>query len=185
MATAAQARATIDDLCRVDGKAELIDGRIVRFMPTGEIPSVVAAEIFISLHAHAKRSGQGRACTDGLGFTVPMLKSGRESFCPDTSYHAGPFPANGMRFVPAAPTFAVEVREGDHGPAAECEMAAKRADYFEAGTLVVWDVDPVAGFIHVYRRDQPDQPVTYGRGTTAEAEPAVAGWRVAVDEVMG
>ena len=23
-------------------------------------------------------------------------------------------------------------------------MAAKRADYFEAGTLVVWDVDPVA-----------------------------------------
>jgi hypothetical protein len=37
--------ATIDDLYRVDGKAELVDGRIVRFMPTGDLPSTVAFEI--------------------------------------------------------------------------------------------------------------------------------------------
>jgi Uma2 family endonuclease len=183
VATVTQPRATIDDLYRVDGKAELIGGRIVRFMPTGEIPSVVASEIFVSLRAYAKQSGRGRAYNDGLGFTVPVLKSGRESFCPDAAFHAGPFPANGMRFVPAAPTFAVEVRsENDYGPAAEREMAAKRSDYFEAGTLVVWDVDPVAGLIHVYRSDQS---VTYARGDTADAEPAVPGWRVAVDELMG
>lgn len=36
----------------------------------------------------------------------------------------------------------MEVRsEGDYGPAEEREMAAKRHDYFAAGTLVVWDVD--------------------------------------------
>ncbi len=91
-----------------------------------------------------------------------------------------------MRFIDGAPTFAVEVRsEHDYGPAAERDMAAKRLDYFEAGTVVVWDVDTVAERIHKYRRDQPDQPTTFGRGEVAEAEPAVAGWRVAVDQVFG
>ena len=40
-----------------------------------------------------------------------------------------------MKFFQGAPVFAVEVRsEGDYGPRAEREMAAKRADYFAAGT---------------------------------------------------
>ena len=48
-----------------------------------------------------------------------------------------------MKFVEGTPTLAVEVRsEEDYGPTAESEMAEKRADYFEAGTLVVWDVNP-------------------------------------------
>ena len=57
-----------------------------------------------------------------------------------------------MRFIEGAPTFAVEVRsDNDYGAAAEAEMAAKRADYFEAGTQIVWDVDPIAETIRVYR----------------------------------
>jgi Uma2 family endonuclease len=80
---------------------------------------------------------------------------------------------------------AVEVRsENDHGRAAEAEMAAKRADYFEAGTLVVWDVDPVAEVVNVYKADAPDRPIVYRRGDVAEAEPAVPGWRIAVDDVF-
>ena len=82
--------------------------------------------------------------------------------------------------------FAVEVRsENDYGPAAEREIAAKRADYFAAGTLVVWDVDPVAELIHVYRSDRPDEPHDLRPGQIAEAEPAVPGWRVAVDDIFG
>ncbi|MBY0525142.1 MAG: Uma2 family endonuclease [Gemmataceae bacterium] len=90
-----------------------------------------------------------------------------------------------MRFIEAAPTFAVEVRsENDYGDAAELEFAAKRADYFLAGTPVVWDVDTVNERIHVYRAPQPTQPVVYQRGETAEAEPVVPGWRVAVDWIF-
>ncbi len=63
-------------------------------------------------------------------------------------------------------------------------MAEKRADYFEAGTLVVWDVDPVAETVAVYRQVEPRQPAVYRPGDDAEAEPAVPGWRVAVDEVF-
>ena len=63
-------------------------------------------------------------------------------------------------------------------------MADKRADYFAAGTQVVWDVDPLAEAIHVYKASAPTQPVTYRRGQTAEAEPAVPGWRVPVDWIF-
>lgn len=178
-------RATVDDLYRIDGKAELIGGRIVEFMPTGMRPSEVAANVYVSLRQHARQTGVGRAYTDNTGYAVPELASGRESFSPDASFFTGTPPANAMRFLEGAPAFAVEVRsENDHGPAPEREMAAKRADYFEAGTLVVWDVDPAAEVIDCYRAAQPTQPVRFVRGQTADAEPAVPGWRVPVDEVF-
>jgi len=90
-----------------------------------------------------------------------------------------------MSFIHGAPQFAVEVRSvHDYGPAAEREMAAKRADYFEAGTQVVWDVDPIANLIRPYRASSPDSPVPFGPGSQADAEPAVPGWSVSVDWVM-
>jgi Uma2 family endonuclease len=178
-------RATLADLARTPGKAELIGGRIVELMPTGRKPNLIAGEIFVSLRNHARACGRGEAYTDNMGFAVPELPSGRESFAPDVSYYTGPLPADEMDFIEGAPTLAVEVRSKyDYGEAAEQKMAAKRADYFEAGTQVVWDVDPRAQCIHVYRADRPDQPVTYRKGQQAEAEPAVPGWRIAVDEIF-
>jgi HPt (histidine-containing phosphotransfer) domain-containing protein len=136
----------------------LIGGRIVEFMATGRRPSRVAARVFRSLDDYAEATGSGEAYTDNTGFVVPELSSGRESFCPDASYFMGPFSDDPMRFLEGAPTFAVEVRSvGNYGPAAEAEMAAKRADYFEAGTAVVWDVDPVAEIVRKYTADAPDQ----------------------------
>lgn len=186
MATASPNRATVDDLLRVKEKAELIGGRIVYLMPSGYTPGQVAFEIAISLREHARVTRHGVAITNGTGFAVPELSSGRESFCPDAAYYSGPLPANRMRFVEGPPDLAVEVRsENDYGPAAERAMAAKRADYFEAGTLVVWDVDPEAETIAVYRARDPDHPIVYTRGQVAEAEPAVLGWTVAVDSLVG
>jgi Uma2 family endonuclease len=90
-----------------------------------------------------------------------------------------------MRFVEGAPNFAAEVRsEGDYGPAAEFEQSEKRSDYFAAGTQVVWDVDPIAEIVRVYRATNPTQPTVFVRGQIADAEPAVPGWRVPVDEIF-
>jgi Uma2 family endonuclease len=178
-------RATLDDLYREEGKAELIGGRIVRFMPSGDLPNAVAGEIFVSLHTYAKASGKGKAYTDGVGYAIAQLPSGRESFSPDASYYLGPPSPNRMRFIVGTPALGVEVRsENDYGPAAELAMAAKRADYFAAGTLVVWDVDPEAETVTVYRASDPTQSVVYRRGDMAEAEPAVPGWKMAVDEIF-
>ncbi len=186
MPPSTEIRETLDDLLAFDGNAELIHGRIVKLMPTGKRPGVIALEIAFGLRQHVKATRRGITLGDGVGFAVPELASGRESFSPDASYYDGPLPANEMRFIEGPPTFAVEVRgENDYGPSAQREMAAKRADYFEAGTLAVWDVDPVAEQIHAYHRDDPAAPRTFARGQIADAGPAVPGWATAVDEVFG
>jgi Uma2 family endonuclease len=186
MSSSIQTAATLDDLYRVEGKAELIDGRIVPLMATGRRPNRVAFRIARSLDDYAQANGRGEAYTDNMGFAVPPLSSGRESFSPDASYFLGPFPANEMRFLVGPPVFAVEVRsENDYGEAAETARAAKRSDYFEAGTLVVWDVDPIADQILKYRFAAPDQPVVFTRGQMTDAEPAVPNWTMAVDVIFG
>jgi Uma2 family endonuclease len=75
--------------------------------------------------------------------------------------------------------------EGEYGPRAEQQMAAKRADYFAAGTQVVWDVDLLGeSVVRVYRASDPERAQVYRRGEEAEAEPAVPGWRMPVDDLF-
>jgi Uma2 family endonuclease len=181
---ATKPKATIDDLYRVPehGKAELIDGKLIRMAPTGFLPSRAAGAIYISLRDYERRTLMGFAFADNTGFKVDLPN--RESFSPDAAFYVGK--PTGMRFLEGPPVFAVEVRsEGDYGPAAEKAMAEKRADYFAAGTLVVWDVDLLSPeVIRVYRASDPDNPTIYRRGDIAEAEPALPGWRMPVDELF-
>ena len=92
-----------------------------------------------------------------------------------------------MDFLHGAPRFAVEVRsKNDYGPAAERAMQEKRDDYFACGALVVWDVDLLSeDVVRVYRASAPGHPTIYRRGDMAEAEPAVPGWQMAVDDLFG
>ena len=87
MVTTQPAHATVDDLLRTEGKAELIGGEIVRYLPVGHCPSRVAVRLFRRLDEYAEEVGRGFAYIDGMGFTVPELSSGRESFSPDASYY--------------------------------------------------------------------------------------------------
>lgn len=175
-------RATIEDLYKVEGKAELVHGEIVCMPPTGDEPGYAGDAILVALFEYSKRTKTGRAVGDNKGFRVHLPH--RESFSPDAAFHTGP--RTGMRFFEGAPVFAVEVRsENDYGPAAEERLRQKRADYFACGTLVVWDVDLLsADVVHVYRARDPTHPTVYRRGDTAEAEPAVPGWRMAVDDLF-
>jgi Uma2 family endonuclease len=177
-------QATIEDLYHVpeDGKAEIVNGELRLMSPTGDLPGAAGDEIFVSLRAHARRTGVGRAYGDNKGFIVNLPN--RKSFSPDAAYYIGP--RTGGKFLQGAPIFAVKVRsEGDYGPAAEREMAAKRRDYFAAGTELVWDVDVLRSeAVRVYRATDPDHPKVYRRGEQAEAEPAVPGWTMAVEDLF-
>jgi Uma2 family endonuclease len=184
MATVAGAkRAAVEDLYKTAGKAELVNGELVLMPPTGELPGYAGDEIFVSLRAYARRIGQGRAVGDNKGFLVNLPH--RQSFSPDAAFWTGNL--SGMKFFDGAPVFAVEVRsENDYGSAEERKMAAKRVDYFAAGTQVVWDVDLLGeDTVRVYRADDPDNPTVYRRGDRAEAEPAVPGWSMQVDDLFG
>lgn len=179
-----QVIATIEDLYSLPGgqKAEIVNGEIVLMSPTGAAPSFASGEIFASLREYARRTQSGRAVPDNAGFKVSLPNRG--SFSPDAAFYIGA--TSGMKFFDGAPIFAAEIRsENDYGPQAERAIAAKIADYFAAGTQVVWDVDLIhENTVRVYRVTDPKNPMVYRRGETAEAEPAVPDWQMAVDDLF-
>jgi Uma2 family endonuclease len=177
-----RAEGTIEDLYRVpeNGKAEIVDGEVILMPPTGDLPASAGGEVFASLREFGKRTGLGRAYTDNVGFIVNLPS--RRSFSPYAAFYTGP--RTGGNFLEGAPVFAVEIRsKDDYGPRAEQALAQKRADYLAAGTLVVWDVDVLRdGVVRVYRSTAPETPTVYSRGQRSEAEPAVPGWSMLVDD---
>jgi Uma2 family endonuclease len=198
--------ATIEDLYHLpeNCKAEIVNGKLVLMSPTGFLPGRASGEIYVSLREYERRTKSGYALPDNVGFIVNLPN--RRSFSPDAAFYTGK--PTGGKFLDGAPVFAAEVRsENDYGEAAEKDMAAKRRDYFAAGTLVVWDVDVLkeevirdyfaAGtlvvwdvdvlkeeVIRVYRASNPEQPQVYRRGELAEAEPAMPGWLMPVDDLF-
>ena len=173
--------ATIEDLYKVEGKAELVNGEIVEMAGTGGLPHYAARQITLFLAAYETTFRNAIAIADNAVFVVNLPH--RKSFSPDAGFYIGKIT---MKFFQGAPVFAVEVRsENDYGPRAERAMAKKRADYFAAGTLVVWDVDLLsADVVRVYRATDQERAAIYHRGEIAEAEPAVPGWTMTVDDLF-
>jgi len=180
--TAIKTPATIEDLYRVRGQAEIVGGELIVMSPTGFMPSRAGLAICSSLREYEKRTRRGYAIPDNAAYVVDLPN--RRSFSPDASFYAGP--PTGGKFMSGGPLFAAEVRsEGDYGPAAETKMAAKRADYFAAGTQVVWDVDVLReGVVRVFNTSAPEEPRVYRRGEIAEAESALPGWSMPVDALF-
>lgn len=177
-------RATIEDLYHIpeNGKAEIVNGEVVRVMPTGGMPGRADLKIALSLTSHEQARGGGYAFGDNVGFIVDLPN--RSSFSPDAAWYTGNL--EGMKFLQGAPALAVEVRsENDYGPKADRDIAEKRRDYFAAGTLVEWDVDLLNDeVIKVCRFTDPENPTIYRRGDIADAEPAVPSWTMPVADLF-
>jgi len=174
-------QATEADLHYIKGKAEIVDGRLVVIAPAGGLASQAALAIQFALTQYRKERGGGAVFGSTLAYLVDLPH--RRSLCPDASWYTGP--RAGSEFPSLAPIFAAEIRdEVNYGAEFEREFTAKRADYFAAGTRVVWDVDVLREeLIRVYRASDPEHPTIYRRGEVADAEPAVPGWRFPVDEM--
>lgn len=172
----------IAELYRAEAKAEIINGEIVEFMATGYEPGIAGGNIFVSLKLYQRQTNLGTAFGDNVGFIVNLPH--RKSFSPDAAFYTGE--KTGMKFAQGAPLFAVEVRsENDYGARAETEIADKRLDYFVAGTEIVWDVDLQSeNVIKSFHRNEPNQARIFKRGEIADAEPALPGWTMAVDELF-
>jgi len=181
MATMTAHDPMVEELMRIDGKAEIVDGRIQKIMPTGGKPSYAASRILLAL-AMIEAEAQGVAFGDNAGFLCDLPN--RRSFSPDAAFYIGPDIE--MGFLPIPPVFAVEVRsENDYGRRAEAAITAKIADYLAAGTLVVWDVDlQNEEVIAKYTAQNPVVPQVFRRGEIADAAPAVPGWSMPVDALF-
>ncbi len=177
-----KAPSTIEDLYRVKEKAELVNGEIVRLTPAGFADGCAALEVTLALRDYVRSKEYGFALGSNQAFVVNLPH--RKSFSPDAAYTEGPNP--GMKFFNGAPLFAVEVRSKvDYGPKAERDMADKRADYFEAGTKVVWDVDLDSdNIVRKHTLYNSTHPAIFRLGDPADAEPAVPGWTMPVNDLF-
>src|SRR2546426_11843099 len=97
--TTLRRQATVRDLYRAEGKAELVNGRIVRMSPTGKRPGRIGMNIAMSLRAFEAVTRHGEAYPDNVAFLCSLANRG--SFSPDASYYTGPHPADPDGFLPA------------------------------------------------------------------------------------
>jgi Uma2 family endonuclease len=180
--SATKTEATIEDLHRIKDKAEIVNGEIVIMPPAEYLPSRGSGNVYLSLHRCERKHGGDFAVSGNVGFIVNLPN--RRLFSPDAAFHIGK--TTDMKFLEGAPVFAVEARsENDYGERAECALYEKIKNYFAAGTLVVWDVDLSSdAVVKKYVADKPDEPQIFRRGETADAEPALPGWRMAVDDIF-
>ena len=77
------------------------------------------------------------------------------------------------------PDLAVEMLSESNTPA---EMARKRAEYFEAGVRLLWEIDAVAAFVAVYTA--PDRPQRLTRADTLDGGQVVPGFALVLDELF-
>ncbi|HKV09250.1 MAG TPA: Uma2 family endonuclease [Thermoanaerobaculia bacterium] len=162
---------------------ELITGGFVANKTAGCLSGRAAGLIYRSLSKYEQESGKGYAFPDNVGF---LADPQQRSFSPNAAFWTGELPEDGS-FLRGAPVFAVEVRtERDYGDEAEWIIGSKQQDYFTAGTQIVWDVDVLGRqeIIKAYRADQPNNPIVFKRGDRANAEPALPGWSMLVDDLL-
>lgn len=174
--------ATVEDLWAVEGRAELIDGRIIEMSPTGKRPGWAAGVIHDALEQWDAQ-GSGMPVSQGVGFVLRTPRT--QMLSPDVAWWTGPADLDGD-FYAGAPALAVQIRsKTDYGVTAERAMAYKRSLYFAGGSTVVWDVEVLREeCIRVYRAGDEEAVTVFGRGEVADAEPAVPGWRFAVDDLF-
>ncbi|MGI8670464.1 MAG: Uma2 family endonuclease, partial [Aridibacter sp.] len=159
-----------------------VNGEIIQMPPTGFKPGRASYRTTKKLMEYEEQTQEGFAIPDNVAFKVNLPN--RKSFSPDASFFKGE--PSDMKFLEGSPIFAVEVRsENDYGNKAEKAIQQKRYDYFAAGTEIVWDVDLLSDdVIKSYHLDNPNEPKIYKRGEIADAEPALPGWKMPVDELF-
>lgn len=132
------------------------------------------------LHAHVERHQLGTVLVEAgyvLARNPDTVRGPDVSFVSSRSIPPHQIPD---RFIVGAPDLAVEVLSPDDRPG---DVAAKVADYFAAGTRLVWIVDPRAQRIRVRYADGGERVL--GIENVLDGEQVVPGFRCGVAEVLG
>lgn len=141
-----------------DARTELLRGQLVVREPPGYRHGDVAARILLAIGAHLADERRhlgwsklrGRLLAAETGFT--LQRNPDTVRAPDVAYvRAERLPTEELPgYAEFAPDLVVEVRSPSDRAG---RVLAKVADWLDAGTLLVWTVDPARHSAHVYRAD--------------------------------
>lgn len=160
--------------------AELVRGELVPVMtPAGEQHGALAAFLTIEIGTFVRAHNLGRVYVE-VGyklFSAPDTVRG-----PDVSYvSAGrrPRPKPRRGFIRGTPDLAIEIVSSEKPVA---RVTAKALEYVEAGTRLVWVVDPDPRQVRVYR---PGLPVlTLSEGATLDGADALPGFTLLLSRLF-
>ncbi|MGH7543072.1 MAG: Uma2 family endonuclease [Gemmatimonadota bacterium] len=141
---------TIEEFERLPDEAarlELVRGHVVREPPAGFEHGAIGVQIASSLHAFVRQHGLGKVVAGEPGFVLfddpPTVRA------PDVALVAQDrLPANPRGFARLAPDLAVEILSPSNTLS---EIHDKVSDYLDAGTRLVWVVEPRGRTVTVYR----------------------------------
>jgi Uma2 family endonuclease len=158
---------------------ELVDGRVVPTMPTGDEHGDVEAELLMRLRDYGKETGRGRAVGGEAGIYIRRN--------PDTVRAADVLFISKERdlrprakgYFEIAPELVVEVLSPEDRMS---RVREKLRDYFSAGVQVVWVVDPTLRRVLIHR-SLTDLTVLDDRQILTE-EDLLPGFSVAVSDLF-
>src|SRR5688572_30037972 len=126
---------------------ELVRGQVVREPPAGFKHGGIAARIAGLLDSFVREHALGQVVTGDPGFVLfdepPTVRA------PDVAFvHEARLTFDPDRFAPIAPDLAVEIASPSNTMS---QIHEKVLDYLDAGTRLVWVVDPRPKTVVVYR----------------------------------
>ena len=144
---------TATDLERLslpDRQFELVRGRLLVREPPGTRHGVISAELLYRVSHFVRRHALGVVCAQDTGFKI---RSDPDTVrAPDLAFisrdHVPRIPDRG--YAELAPDMVAEVLSPDDTPG---DVLAKVADWLDAGTRLVWIIDPRRSEARVYRDD--------------------------------
>jgi Uma2 family endonuclease len=174
--------ATEEDLVRLqeskEAFCELVDGVLVE-KPMGAFEARLAVIFILYIEAFLEPSGQGFT----LGGDGPVRTVVPQVRMPDVCYvswdkiPSGIFPPDPV--LPVAPDWAIEVLSPTN---TRREMARKLAEYFQAGTRLVWYIDPRKRTTDVYTAI--DRCVTVGENDELDGGDVLPGFKIRLCDVI-
>lgn len=163
-----------------DGHLELIAGEVVRMSPAGGVQGELVLILGSELLRWARLHQLGRVYGAETGF---VLRSHPDTVrAPDAAFVVRDrLPPEGSPdgFLPLAPDLAVEV-VSPHDSLTEVE--GKVFEYLDAGTRMVWVVNPRSERVTVYR--SASQIRSLKRGEVLSGEDVLPGFELALDELF-
>lgn len=163
----------IGDFSELPEHFEVVEGRIVELMATKRPHGQVGARVIAILLNYVSDNDLGEIQTREVGF---VLKADPLTLrCPDVAFISNErlVDVDDDGFFHIAPDLAVEIVSDSNSTK---EIREKTAEYFEAGSKLVWWVYPETKEVQVYRLANPTEPQTLKGDNEISGEEVIPGF---------
>jgi Uma2 family endonuclease len=161
-------------------KIELIKGKVIRMLPTGGKHGVIATRLGGILYFYVEQNNLGLVCAAATGFV--LSRNPDTVRAPDASFIAKEnIPKSGIpeEYWEIPPDLAVEVLSPSDRAS---EVMLKVTEYFQAGTRLVWIIDPKSETVTIYRSLKDIQVLS--KQDELDGEDVVPGFHCPLDKIF-